>query len=352
MPPFNRRSLIANPIIASHREILCTFALGLCFIACGLGQAQQSSRLSTVPWREVTFPFSFSHSMSYPELSNSSLISYSRPELSSDKGSSLTTFKVLHLNTGAAQTVNLQLPSADIRVEDAAVIPTGGVVAVGSYYDSEKQKVNSFLLSLLPSGGETFRVDLGTFEPHRACVGADGTTWVLGRNPASENTVPIPDYDMVLSFSPSGVQTGHYLPRSTFPTNGALSLRREVRGSVALLDCTATAAGIYIATKEGATWSEISEETGRVNTRTTFTPPHSHVSGIAFLNSDELYASIATDGSSHLYKFASSSTSSGEWSEMSTQGSFARLLGKDNGSLVYFNADTDHFSPTLLWSHQ
>ena len=270
--------------------------------------------------------------------------------LQAQASASPVTFKLTSIETGSSQVRRLALPANDLVVEDAEAAPGGGFVAVGSYAGTESTSPTSFLTSVTPGGGTGFMLTLGAFQPDHACVGADGTTWVLGHEPAKESGSSIPDYDLVLAFSPSGVQIGHYLPRSTFSTTTPVSFRKGQVGTAAFLDCTATGSGAYVSVHGQSVWTEFTTGKSKATVTPVLPPSKSRVTGLAFVSPGVVYASIISGGSQHLYKLALHITSSSEWDQVQTEGNFARLLGKDAGSLVYFNADTDRLSPQLIWS--
>lgn len=302
------------------------------------------------PWKQGTYASSFGRSMSYPVLANGYLLSYRYPQTASSKPAAPITFKLTSLQTGASQQLSLSLPSKNYVIEDAEAEPGGGLEAAGVYLAEGASQPTPYLASISPGGGGGYLITLGTFHPDRVCVAPDRTTWVFGHDPVKESDLPSANYDMMLSFSPSGVQTGHYLPRSTFSTDVPITLRKGQAGVTALLDCNAEQAGVYVSVHGQATWTEVSAATKKATTVPVPITERSRLTGLAFVAPGSVYASMIAGGTQHLYKLAPLSISSSKWEQVSTQSNFARLLGKDSNSLVYFNSDTDHASPQLLWS--
>lgn len=303
------------------------------------------------PWKQEVYAGSFGRGMSYPALANGYLLSYSHKQTKLGQTASQVTFRMTSLTTGTVATLSLSLPASDVMIDDAEPGPGGSLVVAGVYAAQDTSKPTSFITSIVAGGSGGYLLTLGTFHPDRVCVSPNGTTWVLGHDPNREATRPQTDYDMMLSFSSAGAQIGHYLPRSTFSSTEPLTFAKGNSGMTAMLDCNTATAGAYMAIHGEATWTEVSVGTEKATSVPVFTAGRVRMTGLVFKGPRDVYASMISGGTPSLYKLTIRQfAQSGEWERVDTEGNFARLLGKDNGSLVYFNSDADHLSPRLLWS--
>jgi hypothetical protein len=304
-------------------------------------------------WKEAIFPAVFTPSgRSFPRMSNGYFVALPRT-LAINRASA--TIAVTPSSGGQGLLVPFSLNAASsvaskVRLEDAAVAPSGSLVLAGSYGrpDGPVTVTQGFLTVIDLNGAVKSTIPTGDFTPERVCASSDGTFWTLGQEEVKEGRQNL-KYNMLQHYSIAGTMIGSYLPRSSLhAVRLPMNLHfHEATASVAFLACGPQSVGAYIGT--AATWFEVALPSGNT-VQWPITRPSADqlITGIALLGTHAVYATVGSlTPSAHaehgLYQlFYDTPAARAKWQPVSystaavpgNPSNDVRLSGTDNGSLV------------------
>jgi hypothetical protein len=354
-------------------------AIALCCIWLSSATVAQSQHLSPT-WQQKSYANSFSRQRTIPRVDHGYLLSF-RHRIFDSKESNLF---LRSLNTGSEQSLSFWIDGAtEIRAEDAAVSSGGQVYVVGSLMRAGQLDLTNFVAAVDRSGNPPRVFDLGSFTPKRVCAANDGTIWAFGLTLGGHGEDGHGDR-LLRQYSPDGRLLNAYLPNKKFPALASRGFRREAVS----LACGDDSVGVYLA--RPPRWIEVqSSDSVAYKWRIQSAPP-GIVTGVALMNSHELYATFATrtvgtDGkvnvASTLYQLnlpvdghglsllpsasnpltsgsplgdlSSGGRPRGSWTPLiddsDSRAGNVFLLGRDDQSLVYVGRKSEGLDPVLYW---
>ncbi len=347
------------------RPVLALFVLVVSLAAPFRAVSQPAGLNLPMPSQTAALPAPFDAEKSFPSVSNGFLVSFTR-ELTSPGNVDLR-----DLSTLKGRTPPFWLSAASkISLYDAAVTSDKrSLVLAGTYTPSAGgSDVHFIAIQDLSTGKASLIKPAGDYVPLRVCAASDGTIWTLGQTQAEAQHIevsPLPDYEMVRSYSLDGTMQGSFVPRSsqgTAPLNlqpfgRAFGSRLETQQlNAARLSCGDRSVGVFIGRPVNS-WTEINLS-GKTVQRWTIQPvPGATITGLALLGGNTVYASFSARGANRsvlsLHRL-SLSGDRGEWVQVADRGpadkTFAVLLGRDGSALVHLRGVRTPNNTTLYWS--
>lgn len=347
-------------------SVLCLFVL-LSTLAAPLKSFSQGTGFSLPKAsKSVAFPNSFNTDKAFPSVSNGFLVSYSR-EITAPAAIVLD-----DIGSGREVTPSFWIPAASkISLHDAAVTADRrSLVLVGSYLPIAGGAEVPFIAMQGLAGGQTSLIKPdGDYVPVRVCAANNGTLWTLGQTEAEVlhlQVLPLPDYQMVRSYSLDGTLQNGFVPRSSqgagslalLPLGRSYGTRSGHDLNPAKLSCGDSSVGLFIGSPVYS-WSEIDLKSNTLQTWTVPPVSHGSITGLTLLGSNNVYASFAVTSANTrlltLFRLSFNSDHSGSWVQVADNGGteqkgFGVLLGRDGSSLVYLRGARTPTNATLYWS--
>jgi hypothetical protein len=363
--PNDRTIRVASPAAcAMHYAFGNTACLAVLVLSLMISASAQSASQTAPPaaQKQLTLDGAFSTERTFPVISNGYLISFSRVGASGNPISI-----VLHsLQTGNQQQILFSLPNASkVTLLDAAV-STGfnGIVVAGSYLLSGAGEEQAFLGQVDFFGTVTSIVPLGAYTPERVCAASDSTYWTFGQQLSDEGSIGTGNsYDMIRNYALDGSLKRSYLLRAALsPAVLDFHPAGAVFGygvNLAALSCGSSSVGVYLGNPV-RTWFEVSYKTGQSKQSIIKALPGSVMTNLTLTSPGSVYASFAlpprnsgANSGPGLYLLSLGSAGPGSWAKLPDSQDVpipSRLLGQDNGQLVYLTGQSKPVTPVLYWS--
>lgn len=248
-----------------------------------------------------------------------------------------------------------------IWVNDAAVTQGEKLFLVGSLLGS--RGVINFMAESDIEGHILQTIDMGTYEPERACVDSAGNVWTFGQDwNAEKSDIP---YEMLRNYSPTGRLLKSYLSNDTLPPVALnYSTRLSSRGGAhygAYLRCGNESVGVYVG--PALAWAEVGLMDGRFQKWKVMLPAVGRVTGFALLGAGQAYYSFRAQNSVFmrgLFRLDLTKPNVATWGAIDGTLSFIGegpssprivLGGADGQNLVYayVPADFPKSDPVFYW---